>query len=163
MARSTFARLSKERGRKQDAVLEGNYVRFYRERDKSWNGPVKVLMVNRNKLIVEYKGILTSAARSNARIADPPFRTFLNIEEIEDEPELEPEPEPEPEHTDVRKVTRRGTHYLQVSTFFSESQNSQYSRRTFRHNVQNTHVVGTILSHQTLRKYRHMRRRKKTG
>jgi hypothetical protein len=84
-ARSSFARLLPERGQDPKPIREGDFIRFYRERDKSWNGPERVLKVSQNKVIFEYQGTRTSATRTNVRKVDPPFQVLLDNEEIEEE------------------------------------------------------------------------------
>jgi hypothetical protein len=67
----------------EEQVKVGDFVRFYRERDKIWKGPVRVVSVDNNRVNLVYEGSRSSAARVAVRKVLPPFSTLDDPDGIE--------------------------------------------------------------------------------
>jgi hypothetical protein len=69
----------------KEHVKIGDFVRSYRERDKNWKGPVRVVSVDNNRVNFVYEGSHSSAARVAVQKVLPPFSTLVDPDVIEEE------------------------------------------------------------------------------
>jgi hypothetical protein len=84
-ARTALAKTLKRPEYPEERVKIGDFVRFYRERDKIWKGPVRVVSVDNNRVNFVYQGSQSSAARVAVRKVLPPFSTLIDPDMIEEE------------------------------------------------------------------------------
>ena len=84
------ARQSKSKPPRSPPPTVGSYVRFYRDRDGAWHGPVRVLDVDRSKIFFRYRKSMTSADADKCRVCDPPLPVLLRSDDL-DISEAEPE------------------------------------------------------------------------
>lgn len=66
----------RERG-KPPVFAAGDWIQVYRDRDKLWHGPAKLLRVDRQRAEFTLNGYPTSADTSRLRPCDPPFEVLL--------------------------------------------------------------------------------------
>jgi hypothetical protein len=84
-ARTALSKTLKRPEYPEERVKIGDFVPFYRERDKVWKVPVRVVSLDNNRVNVVYDGSHSSAARIAIPKIVPPFPKLVDPDMIEEE------------------------------------------------------------------------------